>query len=73
MREWEQRLLSEQMRGFPSPPWLWLAPNASWLPELVPQGRGLRLHREDGRLRLVVDAEPQYLGTMPVAAGERVK
>lgn len=45
MREWEQRLLSEQMRGFPSQPWLWLAPDASWLPDSPPQGRGLRLHR----------------------------
>lgn len=48
MREWEHRLLSERMRGFPSQPWLWLAPSAAWLPEPAPQGRGLRLHRDAG-------------------------
>ena len=35
--------------------------------------RGLRLRREYGRLRLVIDAEPQHIGTVRVAAGERVK
>jgi MFS family permease len=35
--------------------------------------RGLRLRRDDGRLRLVVDAEAQHIETMRVAAGERVK
>lgn len=50
MREWEHRLLHEQLRGFPSQPWLWLGPGAAWLPESPPAGRGVRLHRDaDGQ------------------------
>ena len=35
--------------------------------------RGLRLWRDGGRLRLAIDAEPQHVGSVRVAAGERVK
>jgi MFS family permease len=35
--------------------------------------RRLRLQRDEGRLRLVVDAEPPDVDTVRVAAGERVK
>lgn len=50
IRDWEHGYLAEQLRGFPSQPWLWLGPSASWLPQIAPAGRGLRLHRSaDGQ------------------------
>jgi len=45
LREAEQHCLHEQLRPFPAQPWLWLAPDVSWLPDPVPQGRGLALYR----------------------------
>lgn len=44
MRELEHRSLLEQLRAVPAQPWLWVGPGASWLPQSLPQGRGLRLH-----------------------------
>ncbi len=50
IRAWEHRLLHEQLRGFPSQPWLWLGPSAAWMPDPAPAGRGVRLHRRgDGQ------------------------
>ncbi len=50
MRAVEQAHLLEQLQGVPAQPWLWLSPCASWIPEPVPAGRGMRLSRAtDGR------------------------
>jgi len=45
LRQAELTCLHEQLRPFPAQPWLWLAPDASWLPQPAPQGRGFALYR----------------------------
>lgn len=46
MRQLEHEYLSGQLRRMPSRPWLWLAPVATWSPQIRPSGRGLRLHAD---------------------------
>jgi len=45
LRQAEQHCLHEQLRPFPAQPWLWLAPDVSWLPEPAPEGRGIAVYR----------------------------
>jgi len=45
LRQAEHTCLHEQLRPFPTQPWLWLAPESSWLPDPLPSGRGIALYR----------------------------